>query len=159
MYKRQSNNRTTGGADAFINFLSEKLIPFVENKFPNLSKSRGLLGHSLGGLFGTYSIQKRPNLFDNYILISSSLSWNDDELLNEVFFYDFKDSSKEHSLYLTYSKAEFDATCKSNEKLNEIIKNLGKNNLKYSFEPYENLSHHSILSRAIYDGIFFTYKN
>lgn len=152
------NSETTGGADNFIDFLSGKLLPFVESKYPNLKKRKGFLGHSLGGLFGAYLIQKEPTLIDDYILISGSLDWNENELLNEDLFDDFKNSSKFNQLFLTYGKSEIERTTKSNEKFNTIIKNLKKNNFNYSMKTYEEANHHSILSRAIYDGLLFIYK-
>lgn len=152
------NSETTGGADEFIEFLSGNLFPFVESKYPNLKKRKGFLGHSLGGLFGAYLIQKEPTLIDDYILISGSLDWNENELLKEDLFDDFKNSTKLKQVYLTYGKSEIKRTTKSNEKFNIIIENLEKENLNYIMKVYEEANHHSILSRAIYDGLFFIYK-
>lgn len=153
------SSETTGGADEFIDFLSDKLFPFVENEYPNLDKRKGFLGHSLGGLFGVYLLQKNPTLIDDYILISGSLDWNKNEILNLELFDDFKNSSKNYQLFLSYGKSEVKRTIKSNEKFNTIIKNLNKNNFNYNLKTYEELNHHSILSRAIYDGLLFIYKN
>ncbi|WP_179318004.1 alpha/beta hydrolase [Winogradskyella undariae] len=152
------NSETTGGADNFIEFLSGKLLPFVEKEYSNLNKRKGLLGHSLGALFGTYLIQKKPNLIDDYILISGPLDWNENEILNEELFNEFKKSSEFHQLFLSYGKSEIQRTTESNEKLNTIIESLNKNNFNYTLKAYEEANHHSILSRAIYDGLLFTYK-
>lgn len=128
------NSETTGGADDFIDFLSSKLFPFVENKYQNLNKRKGFLGHSLGGLFGAYLLQKEPTLIDDYILISGSLDWNENELLNKELFDDFKNSLKFHQLFLTYGKSEIKRTTGSNEKFNTIIESLEKNNFNYSLK-------------------------
>ncbi|MGZ2371685.1 alpha/beta hydrolase [Ancylomarina sp. YFZ004] len=149
---------TTGGAGEFINFSSKKLFPFVENKYPNLKKRKGLLGHSFGGLFGTYLIQQKPDLIDDYILISGALSWNESEILKEELFSGFKNSSRQHQLFLTYGKSEVKITSIPNEALNNIVKSLGKKNFNYKFKIYDEANHHSILSRAIYDGLLFLYK-
>tara|TARA_R110002049_G_scaffold309001_1_gene515664 strand:- start:53 stop:961 length:909 start_codon:yes stop_codon:yes gene_type:complete len=152
------NSETTGGADNFIEFLSGKLFPFIEKEYSNLNKRKGLLGHSLGSLFGTYLIQKKPNLIDDYILISGPLFWNENEVLKEGLFDEFKKSSEFHQLFLSYGKLEIKRTTESNEKLNTIIESLNKNNFNYSLKAYEEANHNSILSRAIYDGLLFTYK-
>ncbi|QNK78190.1 alpha/beta hydrolase [Winogradskyella ludwigii] len=152
------NSETTGGADNFIEFLSGKLFPFIEKEYSNLNKRKGLLGHSLGALFGTYLIQKKPNLIDDYILISGPLFWNENEVLKEGLFDEFKKSSEFHQLFLSYGKLEIKRTTESNEKLNTIIESLNKNNFNYSLKAYEEANHNSILSRAIYDGLLFTYK-
>ena len=40
-----------------------------------------LIGQSFGGLFATEVLVKQPNLFDNYIIVSPSLWWDDESLL------------------------------------------------------------------------------
>lgn len=152
------NSETTGGADIFINFLSGKLFPFVEKKYPNLNNRKGFLGHSLGGLFGAYLLQKKPKLIDDYILISGSLGWNQKEILKEELFKDFKNSTSLKQLFLSYGAAETKLTTIPNEKFNTIIKKLERKNLNYYMKVYEKANHHSILSRAIYDGLLYIYK-
>ncbi|WP_127846577.1 alpha/beta hydrolase [Psychroflexus aestuariivivens] len=122
------SSETTGGADNFIEFLSGKLFPFIEKEYSNLNKRKGLLGHSLGALFGTYLIQKKSNLIDDYILISGSHNWNENEILKKELFDEFKKSSEFHQLFLSYGKSEIKRTTESNEKLNTIIESLDKNN-------------------------------
>ncbi|MCH2032340.1 MAG: alpha/beta hydrolase-fold protein [Tenacibaculum sp.] len=152
------NSETTGGADIFINFLSGKLFPFVEKKYPNLNNRKGFLGHSLGGLFGAYLLQKKPKLIDDYILISGSLGWNQKEILKEELFKDFKNSTSLKQLFLSYGAAETKLTTIPNDKFNTIIKKLERKNLNYYMKVYEKANHHSILSRAIYDGLLYIYK-
>jgi uncharacterized protein len=41
----------SGGADRFLAFMEEELIPYVEGKYRADRTDRGLLGHSYGGLF------------------------------------------------------------------------------------------------------------
>ena len=64
-----------GGADAFLRFLSEELIPYVEANYRTRSY-RILVGHSFGGLFAVYALTTRPRVFNAYIAISPSLHWN-----------------------------------------------------------------------------------
>ena len=42
-------------------------------------------------------------------------------------------------------------------KLN-FITELELENLNYKFDPVKNTNHHSVLSRAIYDGLLYLYK-
>jgi predicted alpha/beta superfamily hydrolase len=68
-------NATTGGAPAFLRFLKEELIPFVEAQYPADPQDRTLLGHSFGGLFTLYTLFERPETFHRYIAGSPSLWW------------------------------------------------------------------------------------
>lgn len=156
IYELKEEN--TGGANLFLDFLENKIIKFVEEKYPNLNKRRGLLGHSFGGLFGFYALQNRPELFQDLLLISASLSWNSFELVDKTKFSKLKESKNEIKLYHSYGEEEINATKTSNNDLNRILTELEIANLNYNFDPIKKTNHHSVLSRAIYDGLLFLYK-
>jgi predicted alpha/beta superfamily hydrolase len=148
----------TGGANLFLDFLENEVIGFVENKYPNLNKRRGLLGHSFGGLFGFHTLQNRPDLFQDFLLISASLSWNSFELVEEENFSKLKALKDDVKLYHSYGAEEIKAIRASNNKISNIISEFELENLNYKFEPVKNTNHHSVLSRAIYDGLLYLYK-
>ena len=58
-----------GGADDFITFISDELIPYIEKNY-RTQPYRIHVGHSLGGLFVGHSFITDPNLFDAYVSIS-----------------------------------------------------------------------------------------
>lgn len=74
---------STGGADAFLRFLTEELAPEIERRY-RTAPFRVLLGHSLGGLFVTRAMLKRPESFEAYVASSPSLTWNDHELVRDA---------------------------------------------------------------------------
>lgn len=67
---------TAGGADRFLAFLAEELIPFVEAGY-RTQPYRILVGHSLGGLFVCHALRERNDLFGAFVSISPSLWWNE----------------------------------------------------------------------------------
>ncbi len=71
----------SGGADAFLQFLSGTLWPELRRRHPLRDDVRGLAGHSLGSLFALHALfQLRP--FCNRVLASApSLFWDDRSLL------------------------------------------------------------------------------
>jgi predicted alpha/beta superfamily hydrolase len=71
-----------GGAPEFMNFIETDLIPRVEKEVSadTTRSSRVILGHSFGGLFAAYAFSKQNQVFGNYIMLSPSL-WYDDEVL------------------------------------------------------------------------------
>lgn len=77
-----------GGADAFLCFLSEELIPYVDRSY-RTRPYRLLAGHSFGGLFGIYALITRPKLFNGYIAADPSLYWNNQGVVAqaESFFF------------------------------------------------------------------------
>lgn len=66
-------NYTTGGAQAYLDFMEEDVLPFVEQHYRADPTRRTLAGQSLGGSFGAWVLLTRPELFDSYILTSASL--------------------------------------------------------------------------------------
>ena len=71
---------TAGGSAGFMDFLSKEAIPFVEAHYRTFPQ-RTLIGQSLGGLFATEVLLRRPWLFQHYIIVSPSLWWDQGSLL------------------------------------------------------------------------------
>lgn len=71
----------SGGADAFLEFLTGTLWPELSHRHPLREDVRGLAGHSLGSLLALHALF-RPRPFFNRILASApSLFWDDRALL------------------------------------------------------------------------------
>jgi predicted alpha/beta superfamily hydrolase len=66
----------TGGAHAFLSLLTDEIFPWVEARYP-ASSQRGLVGHSLGGLFAAHVLLTSQHTFTHYLISSPSLWWDD----------------------------------------------------------------------------------
>ena len=64
-----------GGAEAFLEFLTGELRPWIESRYA-VSDDSTLIGHSDGGLFATYTLLHRPESFHRYVIGSPLLHWN-----------------------------------------------------------------------------------
>jgi len=74
-----------------LNFLEKDVFSFVESHYRVDSSRRTLAGQSLGGSFGAWVLLTRPELFESYILTSSSLWFYDHNI------YDFEQQyAEEH---------------------------------------------------------------
>jgi predicted alpha/beta superfamily hydrolase len=72
-----------GGADKFMQFLADELIPWVDSAY-RTAPMRVLVGHSLGGLAAVYSLTTRPALFTGYVVMEPSTWWNNQRHLEEA---------------------------------------------------------------------------
>ncbi len=72
--------KTAGHSANFISFIEKELQPFIEKKF-RVNASKTIIGQSLGGLLATEILFTRPNLFNQYIIVSPSLWWDNGSLL------------------------------------------------------------------------------
>jgi predicted alpha/beta superfamily hydrolase len=79
--KDKARYPTTGQSAKFMSFIEKELQPFIETKF-NVNASRTIIGQSLGGLLATEVLFTKPQLFDQYIIVSPSLWWDNGSLLN-----------------------------------------------------------------------------
>ncbi|MBS1781563.1 MAG: alpha/beta hydrolase [Bacteroidetes bacterium] len=71
---------TGGGSTKFISFIETELQPFIHKKY-RTNNHRTIIGQSLAGLLATEILFTKPSLFDQYIIVSPSLWWNDGALL------------------------------------------------------------------------------
>jgi hypothetical protein len=75
--RRDYRPTETGGAENFLKFLNEELIPFIDAKYRTIPGNRTINGYSIGGLFGLYALFTKPETFNNYIIGSPNLNWDD----------------------------------------------------------------------------------
>lgn len=81
-YTPTKTGNGNGGAQDFMEFIRTELIPKVESEYAvdTTRKSRAIIGHSFGGLLAGYAFTKHNEVFGNYIILSPSI-WYDNEIL------------------------------------------------------------------------------
>ena len=72
----------SGHADAFITFIRTELHPWLADKNPAAANHLTYFGHSLGGLFGAYTLMSNTAPFDRYVLSSPSLWWDNEAIFD-----------------------------------------------------------------------------
>lgn len=77
---RVASVASSGGADAFLDFLEQQLIPFIDQTYRTNPADRAILGHSHGGLFALYAMQQRPALFQRVVASSPTIGWDNRKL-------------------------------------------------------------------------------
>ena len=140
----------SGGSDRFITFLEDELIPFIDRNY-RTKPDRILFGESNAGLFGIYSLLKKPNLFGAYI-ISSPTARHDDHSVNRLAVDIFKDSDfPEKRLALTYGSDEGEWMISPILEFAKILRNHSPINLKYEVIELEKERHGTPI--ALYVGL------
>lgn len=81
--KDKADYPTTGGSAPFIQFLETELQPYIKANY-RVSDERSIIGQSLGGLLATEILFKKPGMFDHYIIVSPSLWWDNESLLQII---------------------------------------------------------------------------
>ena len=73
VYDRDS---TYGQAAAYRDYIERDVFPLIAREYRVDMQRKAYIGHSLGGLFGSYVLLTKPGMFRSYILASPSL-WFD----------------------------------------------------------------------------------
>ncbi|PHN03501.1 alpha/beta hydrolase [Flavilitoribacter nigricans] len=142
----QKDFPTSGGSAKFTQFLNEELQPLIEDRFLTEGTTT-LIGQSLGGLLATEILFKQPTLFDHYIIISPSLWWDDESLLQ----YQPSWPKAPGSVYIGVGK-EGKVMESVARALFEKVRSLKPNGEDVYFGFFKALTHGDTLHLAVYDA-------
>lgn len=65
-------------------FITSEIIPFIDQTYRTNTSKRTLIGHSFGGLFASWVALNHPTIFQNYLLISPILHYEDGQIFEEI---------------------------------------------------------------------------
>jgi len=147
----QKDYPTTGHSDKFINFLEKELKPYIESQFKTTDTY--IFGQSLGGLLATEILLKKPEMFNNYFIISPSLWWDDESLLKQANQLLTKIPDTKKFIYVSVGKGEHKVMVKDAEDLYDILKKSNKKNWTIEYKMMETDNHATILHRSLYEGL------
>lgn len=140
-----------GGADTFLQFISGELIPYVDQHY-RTRPYKVLVGHSVGGLFAVYALTSNPKLFNAYIAIDATLSWNNQAVLSRVETL-FKNTRELMSdLYITATD-ESSTALGAVYRLCGILDERAPRGFRWTFKQMPGETHTSIAHQSIYSGL------
>lgn len=143
---------TTGKSENFIRFIENELQPLIESNYKTNS-NKTIIGQSLGGLLATEILLKKPDLFSNYIIISPSLWWDSQSLLN----YEQVPFTSKKSIYIAVGK-EGRIMQRDAKDLYKKIKKGNKENVKLYFQFFKKQNHGDVLHLAVYNAFEKMFK-
>jgi len=147
----QKDYPTTGHSDPFMNFLEKELKPYIQSQFKTTQTY--IFGQSLGGLLATEILLRKPEMFDNYFIISPSLWWDDESLLKKAPQLLTKIQDTKKFVYISVGKGEHPVMIKDAENFYNVLKKSNKKNWKIEYKMMETDNHATILHRSLYEGL------
>jgi predicted alpha/beta superfamily hydrolase len=139
---------TTGASEKFIAFMEKELQPYVQKHFKTTA-AKTIIGQSLGGLLATEILFTKPHLFTNYIIVSPSLWWDNESLLNKSPAVLQPNYTTPTSIYIAAGN-EGKIMEDDTKRLVAILNSTHKNNLQVSFRHFPEENHGTILHLALY---------
>ena len=144
----------TGGAREFLNFLEGSVLPAVESRYRVAATGHAIAGHSYAGLFGMWVFAHRPDLFENYLIVSPATYWNDSELLG-VGVFQGSVEPRRNRVFLASGGGEMSIMKRSADSLAQALRPLAGTELKHV--EYEGADHMTVLPRALLDGLIYLF--
>jgi predicted alpha/beta superfamily hydrolase len=155
----------SGGADDFLKVIRNEIIPFVESNFDVDKAERVLIGKSMSGLAAVHCLLTQPDLFNNYLIVSPSIWWDDwfDARSERYVMRQAKATNKE--LFGSDVRVYF-AVGEDEERFGLVtdlyvlvnhLKNKRIDGLKINLEVLEGEIHESVFPSAFMRGIMGLY--
>ena len=151
-----------GGSASFISFIENELQPYIDKKF-STNRNNTLIGQSLGGLLATEILFTKPQLFNQYIIISPSLWWRDGYLLSTHSQVLSAGYSKPTKIYIGVGKeGSIDGSKnhimeKDAKLLADKIKRGAPKNVSVSFNYLPDEDHATVTHQAVFNAFKILY--
>jgi len=129
----------SGGADNFLDFIEQELIPYVNNNY-RTNSFKILSGHSFGGLLAVYALQSRPQLFQAHFAFSPSLWWHDKVIFKEAEHFLANTLELNSYLYLNLGNESGDMLS-AFEQYTQLLKTHTPKGFSYNSDIDKNETH------------------
>lgn len=139
----------TGGADDFVAFLAEELIPLLEENY-RLADQRIFFGHSFGGTLGFHILFNRPELFDAYIPTSASTWVADQVLFEEAENFLAREDLPPVFVYFAVAGDDGGATIPDGVAMAELIDGAARPAVEFHFEILPEENHFTVVPTSIH---------
>jgi predicted alpha/beta superfamily hydrolase len=138
----------SGGSARFIRFIAEEAQPFVRAHYKTNGK-RTIIGQSLGGLLATEILFKRPELFDDYILVSPSVWWDTGSLADSADAWTKAHAMEPKRVFIAMASDD-DMMRKEVDKMTAAFQANARPPLRWTYVEFPEETHATILHRAVY---------
>ena len=143
----------SGGAPAFLRFLREEAIPFVDANY-RTTGDRSLWGHSLGGLFALYAMFEAPGLFQQYGVSSPSLQVGEEALWARESAYAEAHRALPARVFVSLGSEEADISTQA-ARLVEQLRKRNYENFALESQVFRDETHVSVFPGAFSRGVRF----
>lgn len=151
--------KVSGGGPKFRAFIASELIPLIESRYRTTQGDRTIIGHSYGGLFGTYVLLTQPTLFKRYVLVSPSLWYSNRIALTMEEAAATAGIRPEARVFLAVGSRENTPMI---DDLVELVKNLRSRNnpkLTVQYRVYDGETHNSVFPGAVTRGLLSVFQD
>lgn len=155
-----NRNGEQGGADNFLKFFSEELIPFVDQSY-RTKNFRILLGPQAGATFGVYALMENPKLFK--VSITTNPFWiqtNREYMLTKAKNFFKKEKSLNNFLFITSNtNVDNDVTMEYLQQFKTVFEKGEKRDFTLLVNQLEKRESNIISSPRLREGLETFFKD
>ncbi|MEL1244692.1 alpha/beta hydrolase-fold protein [Flavobacterium sp. DGU11] len=140
--------------DKFFEFLSSELMPMIEKKY-RVSPFRIIAGHGLTAGYINFFLYKEKPLFNAYICMSPDMPVDMENRIPERL----TQIQRPTYYYLATAEGDVPRLQKPIKTLNDNIKAVTNQGLKYMFEDFKGCSHYSLVVHAIPESLYHIFSS
>jgi predicted alpha/beta superfamily hydrolase len=134
----------SGGASAFLNTLKNQIIPYIDKQYKT-TNDRGIIGHSIGGLFTAYCLLTAPDVFKRYGINSPSLWWDHKKLFDMEKSFSEKNKILDAQVFISVGSLENGMMKSSMSSFADSLKTHNYRGLMLSSYIFDNENHLSVI--------------
>jgi predicted alpha/beta superfamily hydrolase len=150
--KRMRDLDPNKGAPAFLRFIEKEVMPFVEGHF-RVNDERGIYGYSMGGVFTTWVLFNRPELFHNVFI--GAPGNNGYDLMPSARAYFSKRSDLNNKVFIGVGSYELQVVRNIDSFTTYLRSRVPDIDLRSDIAP--NANHGAALSQVMESGFAFAY--
>jgi len=148
----------SGGAPEFLTFITQELMPYIEEDYRVDTNDKTIAGHSYGGLFPSYVLFHKPDTFNKYILSSPSLWYKQGILFQYEEEYSRNHEELPVRVYLSAGANESKGITEGFKTMVEVLKKRNYGGLVLEHVFFEDEVHFSVVPPALTRGIISVFK-
>ena len=149
-------DNTSGGADKFLQFFKDELIPYINKTYPS-NGDNTIFGHSFGGVFVSYALITAPQLFRSYIAADPSYWWDNGVMIKLAAGKFGTIHTFDKTLYITGREGQ-GVTEMRIPPMDSLLKKAAPAGLAWKVMAYPAETHGSVRLKSMYDGLKFSYE-
>ncbi len=149
------NAPTGGGANKFLLFFKDELIPYIDKNFKT-EPYKVLIGHSYGGLFAMYALLNDPDLFDAYIAIDPSFWYKNRMMIKSAQDEFLKTKNWNKTIFIT-GRLGGGMKDMGITPMENVLKKTAPEDLNWKVAEYADEDHGSVPFKSAYDGLRFIF--
>lgn len=149
---------TSGGANAFLQFIQEELFPVIESSYRTLPY-QVLVGHSFGGLLALHSLLDAQGMFQAHIAIDPSVWWDKEVITNNLNQMVSDGKKLKATLYISLANSANKTSETAARAFSKTLESFLSSDSRFKLEYFDKEDHGSVPLLSLYHGLLHVFAD